>query len=102
MAQLPHRADLWGGHTQFGSFQATPGASLLVALAGPVSNFVIAGIGWVAATIFEPTFMIGAILNFVIYANLLLGIFNILPGLPLDGGRLVESAVWKATGSQDR
>lgn len=93
---------LWGGHTQFGSFQATPGASLLVALAGPVSNFVIAGIGWVAATIFEPAFMIGAILNFVIYANLLLGIFNILPGLPLDGGRLVESAVWKATGSQDR
>ncbi len=38
--------------------------------------------------------------NIFIWANLVIGIFNVLPGLPLDGGRLVESAVWKATGSQ--
>ncbi|MCW4464899.1 site-2 protease family protein [Glutamicibacter sp. MNS18] len=93
---------LWGGHTQFGSFKATPGASLAVALAGPLSNFVIAGAGWLVNSLVELPFVPGAILNFVIYANLLLGVFNILPGLPLDGGRLVESAVWKATGSQER
>lgn len=93
---------LWGGHTQFGSFKATPGASLLVALAGPVSNFVIAGAGWLVGNAAELPFFPGAVLNFVVYANLLLGVFNILPGLPLDGGRLVESAVWKATGSQER
>jgi len=40
------------------------------------------------------------LLDFFVYANLLLGAFNALPGLPLDGGRLVESIVWKATGSQ--
>jgi CBS domain containing-hemolysin-like protein len=40
--------------------------------------------------------------NIFVWANLLIGIFNVLPGLPLDGGRLVESAVWKATGSQEK
>ena len=93
---------LWGGHTQFGSFKATPGASLAVALAGPLSNFVIAAAAWGINHLVELPFVAGAIMNFVIYANLLLGAFNILPGLPLDGGRLVESAVWKATGSQER
>ena len=37
--------------------------------------------------------------NIFLWANLVIGIFNVLPGLPLDGGRLVESAVWKVTGS---
>lgn len=93
---------LWGGHTQFGSFKATPGASLAVALAGPLSNFVVAGAAWGLSLAVELPYSPAAVLNFVIYANLLLGVFNILPGLPLDGGRLVESLVWKVTGSQDR
>lgn len=93
---------LMGGHTQFGSFKATPGASLLVALAGPAANFVLAGLGWVIDTLYAPPTVPGLLLSFLIYSNVLLGIFNVLPGLPLDGGRLVETAVWKATGSQER
>jgi hypothetical protein len=42
------------------------------------------------------------LLNIFVFANLLIGVFNVLPGLPLDGGRLVESIVWKATGSQEK
>ena len=38
--------NLWGGHTQFESFTATPGRSVLVALAGPAANFVLAGGAW--------------------------------------------------------
>ncbi|WP_313814605.1 site-2 protease family protein [Glutamicibacter sp.] len=91
---------LMGGHTQFGSFKATPGASLWVALAGPVSNFALAGIAWGLFHVVDPNIYLTLLLNFFIYANLLLGAFNALPGLPLDGGRLVESIVWKATGSQ--
>ncbi|KSU67884.1 site-2 protease family protein [Arthrobacter sp. NIO-1057] len=91
---------LMGGHTQFGSFKAKPGASLWVALAGPVSNFVLAGVGWLVIQNLEPGIYSKLLLDFFVYANLLLGAFNALPGLPLDGGRLVESIVWKATGSQ--
>jgi len=91
---------LMGGHTQFGSFKAKPGASLWVALSGPVSNFVLAGIGWLVLENLELNVYAKLLLDFFVYANLLLGAFNALPGLPLDGGRLVESIVWKATGSQ--
>jgi len=91
---------LMGGHTQFGSFKAKPGASLWVALSGPVSNFVLAGLGWLIIQNLELGIYSKLLLDFFVYANLLLGAFNALPGLPLDGGRLVESIVWKATGSQ--
>ncbi|WP_026554758.1 site-2 protease family protein [Arthrobacter sp. 35W] len=99
--------NLWGGHTQFENFTATPGRSLVVAFAGPVANFVLAGAAWVlllAAP--EPSTMEAAVLttlaNIFVWANFLIGAFNILPGLPLDGGRLVETIVWKVTGSQEK
>lgn len=94
--------NLWGGHTQFESFTASPGRSLVVALAGPAANFVLAGGGWLLLTSAEPTGVAGILANIFVWANLLIGIFNVLPGLPLDGGRLVESAVWKLTGSQEK
>ncbi|MHA7223044.1 site-2 protease family protein [Arthrobacter sp. RHLT1-20] len=94
--------NLWGGHTQFESFTASPGRSVLVALAGPAANFVLAAAGWLLLTGGELTGVAGILTNIFVWANLLIGIFNVLPGLPLDGGRLVESAVWKATGSQEK
>lgn len=94
--------NLWGGHTQFESFTASPGRSVIVAMAGPVSNFVLAGGMWLVLSTGALTGVADILANILMWANLLIGIFNVLPGLPLDGGRLVESAVWKVTGSQDK
>ncbi|MDP9984132.1 Zn-dependent protease [Pseudarthrobacter oxydans] len=94
--------NLWGGHTEFQSFTASPGRSVLVAMAGPAANFVLAGAGWLLRTGGDLTGVPGILTNIFVWANLLIGIFNVLPGLPLDGGRLVESAVWKLTGSQEK
>ncbi|MGP4031979.1 site-2 protease family protein [Pseudarthrobacter sp. 1C304] len=94
--------NLWGGHTEFQSFTASPGRSVLVAMAGPAANFVLAGAGWLLLTGGGLTGVAGILTNIFVWANLLIGIFNVLPGLPLDGGRLVESAVWKLTGSQEK
>ena len=94
--------NLWGGHTQFEGFTATPGRSVLVAMAGPAANFVLAGAGWLFIMAADPSGVPGILSNIFVWANFLIGIFNVLPGLPLDGGRLVESAVWKATGSQEK
>jgi Zn-dependent protease len=92
--------NLWGGHTQFESFTASPGRSVLVALAGPAANFVLAGAAWLLLYA-APLGSVAEILtNIFMWANFLIAVFNVLPGLPLDGGRLVESIVWKATGSQ--
>ncbi|MHA7262277.1 site-2 protease family protein [Arthrobacter sp. TMN-37] len=94
--------NLWGGHTQFDSFSSTPGRSLAVALAGPASNFLLALLSWGIILASEPGTVVDLLANTLFWANLILAVFNVLPGLPLDGGRIVESAVWKATGSQDR
>lgn len=92
--------NLWGGHTQFESFTATPGRSVLVALAGPAANLILAVGAWLVLSTATMGSVAEILTNIFMWANFLIGVFNVLPGLPLDGGRLVESAVWKATGSQ--
>lgn len=93
---------LWGGHTQFGNVDATPGRSLVVALAGPAANFLLALAGRLVLPVFEPGTVGWLLTDIFVWANMLVAIFNVLPGLPLDGGRIVETAVWKATGSQEK
>lgn len=92
--------NLWGGHTQFENFTATPARSVIVALAGPAANLVLAGGAWVVLSTTSMGTVAEILTNIFMWANFVIGIFNVLPGLPLDGGRIVESAVWKATGSQ--
>lgn len=94
--------NLWGGHTQFGAFQASPGKSLVTALAGPAANVVLALAGQLLMVTWQPDGVGNLLLGIFTYANWLVAIFNALPGLPLDGGRIVESAVWAVTGNQDR
>ncbi|MDI3330846.1 MAG: site-2 protease family protein [Micrococcus sp.] len=94
--------NLWGGHTQFGAFQASPGRSLVTALAGPAANVVLALTGQLLMATWQPDGVASLLLGIFTYANWLVAVFNALPGLPLDGGRIVESAVWALTGNQDR
>jgi Zn-dependent protease len=94
--------NLWGGHTQFEAFTATPARSVAVALAGPAANFVLAGGAWLVVSGVHLTGVADILVNIFMWANFLIAVFNVLPGLPLDGGRIVESAVWKATGSQEK
>ncbi len=94
--------NLWGGHTQFGTFQATPVRSLVTALAGPAANVLLALGGQVLIEFADPGGVGSLLLAIFTYANWLVAIFNALPGLPLDGGRIIESAVWAATGDEDK
>lgn len=93
---------LWGGHTQFVRAVDRPLGSVLTALAGPAANLVLAGLAHAAGSLAAPGTVTSLLLTMVATANLLLAAFNALPGLPLDGGRMVESAVWAATGSRAR
>lgn len=93
---------LWGGHTEFYAAEATPGRSAAVAMAGPATNLLAAGIGWLILELLALDGVAGLLLGVVVVLNLLVGVSNALPGLPLDGGRAVESVVWAVTGDQDR
>lgn len=94
-------ADLWGGHTAYDPRLSTPGKAALIAVVGPVSNLVLAGLTWVAS-IAVTADIPGRMLYGMAFVNLLLGAFNLLPGLPLDGGQLVDALVWKLTGRREK
>ena len=95
-----HGITLWllGGYTVYERRGTTPGRELVVSLSGPLSTLVLAGILWAAAGV--TTGPAGQILAALAFTNMLLGVLNLLPGSPLDGGALVKSAVWKLTGSE--
>lgn len=94
--------NLWGGHTQFDNFTVSAGRSLVVALSGPLANFILAGIGYLLLPVVQPGTPGAALMYIFLLTNFLVAVFNVLPGLPLDGGRIVETIVWKATGNQDK
>ncbi len=93
---------LWGGHTRFSGFTATPGRSAAMAMAGPAANGLIAVVGWLVLPVFEPQSLGASLVSILVWANILVAVFNIIPGLPLDGGHVVESVVWKITGNQHK
>lgn len=90
-------ADLMGGHTAYDAARATPGRSALVALTGPLANLLLCLIGWLLLP-----YVRGDVLGLLVWAatwtNGFVAVFNLLPGLPLDGGFLLDALVWKATG----
>jgi Zn-dependent protease len=94
-------ADLWGGHTAYDSSSARPGPSALVAIAGPAANAMLALVCWLAMPALPPGGITSLLVGAMVWTNGFVAGFNMLPGLPLDGGYLVDSLVWKVTGSRE-
>jgi len=93
-------ADLWGGHTAYDSSAARPGPSALVAVAGPAANALLALLGWLVRSD-VPDVIPSLLLVAMVYTNAFVAAFNLLPGLPLDGGFLVDALVWRITGKRE-
>lgn len=68
-----------------------------IAIAGPVSSFFLAGVFFGLTKIFPYDTMTGALALWLCNINLILAIFNLLPGFPLDGGRIFRAIVWGIT-----
>ncbi|MFG3417892.1 M50 family metallopeptidase [Micromonospora sp. NPDC048063] len=94
--------ELLGGYTEMDRDAPSPRVDLLVSLAGPAVSAVLGAVA-VAATLALPDRTLANQLAFQLaVSNVIVALFNILPGLPLDGGRALRAAVWAVTHDRHR
>lgn len=90
------------GLTEITEPPQTPAREYAVAVIGPMVSLLLAGLGMASLPLFEPDSLPFLLAAIVAISNGLVAGFNLLPGLPLDGGRVLRAAVWKLTGDPDR
>ncbi|MGW2424951.1 site-2 protease family protein [Streptomyces sp. NPDC001709] len=88
----------FGGVSEIEKEAETPGREFVLAFVGPLLSLVLAGLFYLAMKPVEPGTVPGVLLAGLMVSNLIVAIFNLLPGLPLDGGRMLRAVVWKITG----
>ncbi len=89
---------LLGGISNLESEPEKPGVEFAIAIIGPLSSLALAAIFWGVDRIgWAPEGPVKATVDYLVLVNILLAAFNILPGFPLDGGRVLRSLIWGAT-----
>lgn len=87
---------IFGGVSNLGGEAKEPFTEFLVAIVGPLTSFALAAICFIlAGAISQPHAEL--VLSYLAGINLILGIFNLIPGFPLDGGRVLRAILWSAT-----
>jgi len=92
----------FAGVTHFRPEPQTPRAQGLIAAAGPGVNLLLGAVGWALYQVVDPQSAVGTLVFDLFTINLALGVFNLAPGLPLDGGQVLLAGVWRVTHDQLR
>ncbi|WP_123529373.1 site-2 protease family protein [Streptomyces sp. 840.1] len=88
----------FGGVSEIEKESETPGREFVLAFVGPLLSLVLAGVFYIPLNYVERGTVPGVLLGGLMISNLIVAAFNLLPGLPLDGGRMLRAVVWKITG----
>jgi Zn-dependent protease/predicted transcriptional regulator len=92
---------MFGGVSQMESEPGSPGLEAIMAVAGPAASLVL-GMGLYAASLIAAgagaSPLVVEPLAYLSTVNFVVGVFNLLPGFPMDGGRVLRAAFWRATG----
>lgn len=91
----------FGGMTHIEGEPESPRQEFWVSVVGPLSSLLVAGVAYLAYQVASDG-LIGLAFSGLAYANVFVGIVNLVPGLPLDGGRILKAVVWGATGDTFR
>src|SRR5439155_1605069 len=73
-----------------------------IAGVGPLTSFVIAAIAFAVAAVTSSNALLSGLFGLLTFVNLVLGLFNLVPAFPLDGGRILSSLLWWRSGSRQR
>ncbi|OIV38415.1 site-2 protease family protein [Mangrovactinospora gilvigrisea] len=98
--ELPVRRihlQFFGGVSEIERDAETPGREFTLAFVGPLLSAVLAVVFWAAGKLAPPASVAGVLLAGLMVSNAIVAAFNLLPGLPLDGGRMLRAVVWKLT-----
>ncbi len=90
---------IFGGVSRLGSEAKSPWDEFQIAIVGPVTSFALGALFLGVASVIPPLSIGNCITSWLGYVNLGLGVFNLLPGFPLDGGRVLRAIVWGITGN---
>ena len=94
---------IFGGVSHMDRQPRTPGEEFKIAAAGPAMSLVIAMVaGLFALALMDRQVHAEAVFTYLAIVNAMLAVFNIVPGFPLDGGRVLRSIAWNRTGSFPR
>ncbi len=93
---------LFGGAAELGAEPKRPRDEFLIAIAGPATSFLLSGIFGLVWVAVESTSPVGVVVGWLAIVNLGVAVFNMLPGFPLDGGRVLRSILWRLLGSLER
>jgi Zn-dependent protease/predicted transcriptional regulator len=93
---------IFGGVAQIGREPPTAGAEFRIAIAGPLTSLGLAAIFGGLGAVLSDYSVVAAPLTYLGSINLLLAAFNMIPGFPLDGGRVLRAALWQFGGSYQR
>jgi Zn-dependent protease/CBS domain-containing protein len=90
---------IFGGVSNIEEEPKSPGVEFQMAFVGPFVSLLIGIIAYLLDLAVRNGSPLDGILGYLAISNILLGIFNLIPGFPLDGGRVLRSIIWKASGS---
>ena len=90
-----------GGRTEVGAEAQTPRQEFWIAVVGPLTSLAVGGVA-LAVLLVSPEGLLVLAVEALAVSNLLLGLLNLVPALPLDGGRVLKAGIWQVTGSSVR
>src|SRR4030065_2478558 len=96
---------VFGGIAQMVGESRSPSGEMKIAVAGPALSLFLSGIFWSIVFGFKrdmATSPVLAISYFLASTNMMLAVFNLIPGFPLDGGRMLRAFIWKRTNNLNK